>query len=438
LRLFCDGLEVSNTGRMARWPLVRPGALMGARAGATFPADNPAEGMAPALAEGTGMFLRTILAVKAIALIMALLWGGPAWAQEIVIGHFGSMTGATATFGVSTDEGIRLAVDEINAAGGVLGQRIRLVTEDDQSRPEEAVTAVQKLINQDRVVALLGEVASSRSLAAAPVAQRARIPMLSPSSTNPKVTQVGDFIFRCCFIDPFQGAAIANFAMKHEGGPKATRLAILYDIKNDYSIGLREFFTKTVLANGGQIVADESYGEGDREFKAQLTKIKAANPQVIFVPGYYTEAALICRQARELGIAAVLMGGDGWDSDKLFEIGREAVNGYFFSNHYAPDEDRPEVQRFVQAYKQKYNGKVPDAMAILGYDAMKLLADAITRAGNTRGTAIRNALAATKDFPGASGRITMDAERNALKPIVIVRVDNGTFRFVASVQPDGK
>jgi branched-chain amino acid transport system substrate-binding protein len=356
-------------------------------------------------------------------------------ADEIVIGHFASMSGGTATFGISTDEGIHLAADEINANGGVLGKQVRVVTEDDQSKPEEAVTAVQKLINQDKIVALLGEVASSRSIAAAPVAQRARIPMLTPASTNPKVTQLGNYIFRACFIDPFQGAAMANFAMKDEKGPKARSFAILYDVKNDYSLGLREFFTNVVKSNGGEIVADEAYGEGDVDFKAQLTKIKNANPQAIYLPGYYTEAGLICRQARELGITVPLLGGDGWDSEKTFEIGRDAVTGCYFTNHYSPEEERPEVKKFVDSYKAKFGGKNPDAMAILGYDAMKLMADAMTRAGTTSGKAVRDALAATKNFAGASGSITIDKDRNAQKPIVILRIEGGRTHFVTSVKP---
>jgi branched-chain amino acid transport system substrate-binding protein len=376
--------------------------------------------------------LLTTLALAGGLLITTIATPAARAQDQIVIGHFASMTGGTATFGISTDEGIRLAVDEINSSGGVLGKQIAIVTEDDQSKPEEAVTAVQKLINQNRVVALLGEVASSRSMSAAPIAQRARIPMLSPASTNPEVTKKGNFIFRACFIDPFQGAAMANYAMKDLGHK---RFAILYDVKNDYSKGLRDFFTQTVKKNGGQIVADESYGEGDIDFKAQLTKIKNANPEAIYCPGYYTEAGLICTQARELGITIPLMGGDGWDSDKTFEIGRDAVNGCYFTNHYSPEETRPEVQTFVDAYKKKYAGKTPDAMAILGYDAMRLMADAMKRAGSTKGDDIRKALADTKDFPGASGRITIDKDRNAQKPIVILKIVNQQTDFVGSVQP---
>jgi branched-chain amino acid transport system substrate-binding protein len=362
---------------------------------------------------------------------------GPALvrAEDIVIGEYGSLTGGTATFGTSTDEGLRLALDQINAAGGVLGRQIRVVVEDDQSKPEVAVTAVQKLISEDHVSAVIGEVASSRSLAAAPVCQRARIPMLSPASTNPKVTQQGNYIFRSCFIDPFQGAAMANFAMTADNGPKAKKFAILYDVKNDYSVGLRKFFTDTVIKNGGRIVGDESYGEGDIDFKAQLTKIKNTNPDAIYVPGYYTEVGLICRQARDLGISVPLMGGDGWDSEKTFEIGRDAVNGCYFTNHYSPDENRPKVKEFVAAYKAKYNGKMPDAMAILGYDAMGLMADAIKRAGGTDGRQIRDALAKTKDFPGASGNITIDADRNAQKPIVVLKIQDGKTQFIGSVNP---
>ncbi len=371
-----------------------------------------------------------LIACLCVAFVVVV---SPARAQEeIVIGEFASMTGATATFGVSSDEGARLALDEINAAGGVLGKKLKLITEDDQSKTEEAVTTVQKLINQNRVVALIGEIASSRSIAAAPVAQRAKIPMLSPGSTNPKVTKVGSYVFRACFIDPFQGTVMANFAMNNL---KLKRLGVLYDVKNDYSVGLREFFIDAVKKNGGEIVSDESYGEGDPDFKAQLTKIKAQNPDGIYVPGYYQDVGLIARQARELGITVPLMGGDGWDSDKTTEIGGQSVEGCYFSNHYAADDQRPEVQKFIAAYKAKYNGKTPDAMAVLGYEAMGIMADAIKRAGGTDGKAIRDALATTKDFPGVSGKITIDKDRNASKPAVVVQIKDGKFAFVTNINP---
>ena len=356
--------------------------------------------------------------------------GGAAAAKDpIRVGHFASLTGDTATFGQSADRGIRMAVAEVNAAGGVLGRPIEVITEDDRSVTEEARTAAQKLIQRDQVVALLGEVASSRSLAAAPEAQRAGVPMISPASTNPKVTEVGDAIFRTCFIDPFQGAVMARFAFDDL---KARRVAILFDFKQDYSVGLADFFRKTFQQLGGQIVADERYTSGDIEFRAQLTTIRGANPDAIFVPGYYTEVGLIAKQARELGIRVPLLGGDGWDSEKTLEIGGAAVEGDYFSTHYAADSDDPQVAAFVRRY-QEQNGQVPDAMAALGYDAARILADALARAGKTDGPALRDAIASTKDFAGVTGRITIDPSRNAVKDAVVLKIDNGRFRYHRTV-----
>lgn len=349
--------------------------------------------------------------------------------EPIRIGHFASLTGDTATFGRSTDDGIRLAVDEINAAGGVLGRPLEVISEDDRSVTEEARTAAQKLIQRDHVVALLGEVASSRSLAAAPEAQRAGVPMISPASTNPKVTEVGDYVFRTCFIDPFQGAVMARFAFEDL---KARRVAVLSDFKQDYSVGLADFFRKTFQELGGQIVADERYTSGDIEFRAQLTTIRAAEPDAVFVPGYYTEVGLIAKQARELGLDVPLLGGDGWDSTKTLEIGGDAVEGYYFSNHYAADSDSPKVRDFVERFEARYRA-APDAMAALGYDAAGILADAIRRAGTIEGAKLRDAIAATRDYDGVTGRITIDGERNARKDAVVLKIDGGRFRFFRSV-----
>ena len=358
---------------------------------------------------------------------------GNAAADEILIGHVASLTGDTATFGVSADEGIRLALDEINAAGGVLGKPVRVLTEDDRSLADEAKTVANKLITRDGVVAILGEIASSRSIAIAPVCEDNKIPMLSPGSTNPKVTQGYEYVFRNCFIDPFQGEAIGRFAVEQLG---ARRIAFLYPVNSDYGVGLRDFVAQTVQSAGAEVVANESYSEKqDVDFKGQLTKIKAANPDVIVVPGYYTEAGLIAKQARELGITVPLIGGDGWDSDQTIQIGGDAIEGCFFVNHYSADEDRPEVQKFVEGYKKKYGGKIPDAMAILAYDSMKIMADAIQRAGGTDGTKIRDALAATKDFPGASGVTTINAQHNADKAIVILEIKGGKFTYRSRVEP---
>jgi branched-chain amino acid transport system substrate-binding protein len=366
-------------------------------------------------------------------LLAVLLGGCQQHGDEIRIGEFGSLTGGTATFGTSSHEGVMLALDEINNDGGLLGKKVRVLTEDNQSKPEESVTAVLKLIKQDEVSAVIGEVASSRTLAAAPTCQANHVPLLSPASTNPKVTQVGDYVFRACFIDPFQGSTMAKFAVERL---KAKRIAILTDMKNDYSVGLAQFFRETAKKLGAEIVAEESYAEGDIEFKAQLTEIKAENPDVIYVPGYYTESALIARQARELGLTQPLLGADGWDSPKTVEIGGKAVEGVYITNHYSADDDRPVVQKFITDYKSKYGGKTPDAMAVLGYDAMRMMADAIKRAGSTDGPKIRDALAATKDFPGVSGNISIDAERNARKPIVIVQIRDGKYQFVEAITPD--
>jgi branched-chain amino acid transport system substrate-binding protein len=378
------------------------------------------------------MKVRLFVAAGAAALLAGLLaCGKGGGGKEIVIGEYGSLTGTTATFGQSTHNGIMQAFDEINAAGGLLGKKVKVLVEDDRSQPEEATTAVTKLINQNHVVAVLGEVSSSRSLAAAPICQANKIPMVSPSSTNPRVTQVGDYIFRVCFIDPFQAPVMAKFAANTL---KLKRVAILTDVRNDYSIGLQTFFRQSFKALGGEIVAEQSYSEGDSDFRAQLTQIKAANPEAIYVPGYYTEAATIARQARELGITVPLMGGDGWDSPKLFEIGGDALDGCYISNHYSMDDPSPAIQKFVAEYKRRY-GNSPDALAALGYDAARILSDAIKRADSTAGDKIRDALATVKDFPGVSGKITINADRNAVKPAVVLKIEKGKFHYVETVNP---
>lgn len=360
--------------------------------------------------------------------------------EPILIGHFGSLTGATATFGQSANKGIGMAIDAINASGGVLGKKLKVIVEDDQGKPEEAMTVVTKLINKDRVVALLGEIASSNSLAAAPVAQSNRIPMVSPGSTNPKVTEVGDYIFRVCFIDPFQGQVMAKFAFNTL---KVKKVAVLRDIKSDYSVGLANFFVEAFKGMGGEIVADESYSQGDKDFTAQLTGIKGTNPEAVFVPGYYTEVGLIARQARKLGIKVSLLGGDGWDSSKLWEIGGDALNGCYYSNHYSVDDPSPILQKFVADYKAKYAGtadSIPDAMAALGYDAALVLADAMKRAQSFRPDSIKMALAQTKGFMGVTGNTTLDEKRNAVKPAVVLEVvvddkGNGKNVFKETVSP---
>jgi branched-chain amino acid transport system substrate-binding protein len=354
-------------------------------------------------------------------------------AQDTVrIGEFASLTGKEAAFGQSSHKGTVLAIERLNAGGGLLGRKVELFTEDNQSKPGESTTAVRKLISRNRIVALLGEVASSRSLEAAPIAQGAHIPMVSPSSTNPEVTQRGPYIFRVCFIDPFQGAVLAKFAVN---SLHAHRVGVLSSVSSAYSVGLAKYFAEPYVAAGGVIAIAQKYSEGDKDFKAQLTAIRAAGVDAIFVPGYYTEAALIAKQARELGLTIPLFGGDGWEAPQLLEIGGTAVEGCYYSTHYSPEDPAPLVQQFVQAFKARWGGEMPDAMAALGYDSALMLADAIKRAGSTDGARIRDALAATKGFAGVTGTTSMDADRNASKAAVIVVIKDGRFQFLESVAP---
>ena len=351
-------------------------------------------------------------------------------ADEIVIGEFASLTGGSASFGQQSHKGTQLAIDEINAGGGLLGKQIKLITEDDQSTAGQPATIVQKFISQDKVVAVLGEVASSKSLEAAPICQQNKIPMISPASTNPKVTEVGDYIFRVCFIDPFQGTVMAKFAQSK--GWK--RVAVLTDVKQDYSVGLAKFFVEGFKKNVGEIVKEQSYSTGDKDFKAQLTSLKSLKPDAIFVPGYYGEVALIAKQAKLLGIKVPLLGGDGWVGDSLLKVAGNSLDGSYFSCHFSSDDQSPVVQGFVQKFKAK-NGFVPDDMAALGYDSAMILAAAIKKAGTTDGAKVRDAIAATKDHAGITGIITLDEQRNARKPAVILTIANGGFKFDQTVAP---
>lgn len=342
----------------------------------------------------------------------------------ILIGHFASMTGSEATFGQSTDNGIRLAIAERNAAidaGTLKGRKIELKTLDDRGQPQEAGTAVTRLITQDKVVAILGEVASGLSMAGGQVAQQYGVPMISPSSTNPAVTQIGDMIFRVCFLDEFQGKVVAKFAVEEL---QAKKVAILFDQGQPYSKGLADFFEKALKDLNGTVASRQAYDSANPDVSAQLSTIKQASPDAIFLPGYYTQAANIISQARKLGITVPFLGGDGWDSDSLEKIGGEAVQGSYYSNHYSPEEDRPEVKTFVEKYKAKH-GAAPDGLAALGYDAANLLFAAIDRSPSLSGKDLAAAIASTKAFPGVTGEITIDGNRDASKSAVIVKIDHG-------------
>jgi len=350
--------------------------------------------------------------------------------KEIKIGGVGPLTGEAATFGASTKNGYDMAVAEWNAKGGVLGKQVKMTFADDKGDPAEGATVFTKLIEQDKVSAIVGTVMSKVSLAGAPICQAAKIPMISPTSTNPKVTQVGDFIFRACFIDPFQGTVGAKFSFDEL---KAKKAACLFDVGNDYTKGLAEFFKAKFTALGGEVTGFEGHATGTTDFKAQLTKILATKPDVLYVSDYYNDVALIAKQARELGFKGPLVGGDGWDSPKLCEVGGPAINGCFFTNHYAKDDTRPIIQDFVAKYKAKYNAD-PDALACLAYDATYLMLDAVKRANSADGSAIRDALKAT-DMAVVSGQVKFDADRNPVKSAVVIEIKDGKFVYRASVNP---
>lgn len=374
-----------------------------------------------------GAIARVLAGVAAVA-AFALPGASPALAQgaenTITIGHYGSLTGPEATFGTSTSHGIRLAIERINAAGGVLGKQIVLKEYDTRGDQGETKLAVERLVKSDKVVAVIGEVASSLSLVGGPVCQEAGVPMVTPSSTNPKVTQVGDFVFRVCYLDPFQGYAGAKFAREDL---KAKTAAVLIDQSQAYSKGLGLAFAESFEKTGGKVVTTQSYNRGAQDFTAQLTSIRTAKPDVIYIPGYYTDVGNIALQVRKLGMTQPMLGGDGWDSSQLAEIAKDAIEGSYFTNHSAPDQPDPAVQSFIKAYQAAHKS-TPDSLAALGFDAANILFDAITRAKGTQGRAIRDSLAATKDFKGVTGTITIDANRDARKSAVVIEM----------AVPDGK
>ncbi|HXD32792.1 MAG TPA: ABC transporter substrate-binding protein [Pyrinomonadaceae bacterium] len=358
--------------------------------------------------------------------------GGPTdTSGPILVGYYGDLSGRTSNFGQSAKKGVEMAIAEVNGSGGVLGRQIKLVAEDDEGRPERATTVVTKLIDQDKVIALLGETTSGNTLAAAPKAQTAKVPMISPAATNPAVTEVGDYIFRVCFIDPFQGEVMAKFAANTL---KAKTAAIMLDFNSPYSRGLTQYFEKSFTKLGGTVLDRQAYTQGDRDYKGQLTAIRSHNPDVIYVPGYYGEVGVIAKQAQQLGIKKPLLGGDGWDASQLWELGGDALDGDYISNHYSVDDPAPAIQKFVAAYKGRYE-IVPDAVAALGYDAMMLLAESMKRAGTTSGPQLRDAIAQTKNYPGVTGTITIDEQRNAVKPAVVLKLLQQKYVYMETIQP---
>jgi branched-chain amino acid transport system substrate-binding protein len=352
-------------------------------------------------------------------------------AATIKVGEVDPLTGGVSQFGIGCHQGFVLAFEQINAQGGILGQTIELVTEDDQSKPGQSATAVRKLITQDKVIAILGDATSSATLESAPIAQTNKIPMITPTATNPRITEVGDFIFRVCFLDEFQGRVLARFAREKL---KAQRIFTLTDVKQDYSVDLLQFFKDEFTKLGGTIVGEQSYSTGDIDFRAQLTPIRGTKPDAVYVPGYYQEVALIVRQGRQIGLMMPFIGCDGWADQALLTIGGKAMEGCYFTNHFSPEDQSPIVKSFVEKYQGKY-GALPDTFSALGYDAARLLADAIQQAGSSDSQAVRDAIAKTAGFQGVTGQISLDANRNASKPGLVVTVKGGKFEIAEKIEP---
>jgi len=381
------------------------------------------------------MFKKKACLVLSMAMTVGLLAGcGAKTASttgDIKIGVVLPLTGTVSSFGKSGQNGIKLLEDQVNKAGGINGRKIKFLFEDDEGKPDTATTVGTKLISEDNVVAIVGPLTSGSCIALGPIATQSKVPMITGSGTNPDVTKKGgEYVYRACFIDPFQGTVISKFASTDL---KAKTAAILYDNGNDYSKGLAEFFEKGFIASGGKIVAKETYATNDKDFKAQLTKIKPTNPDVILLPDYYGTVGNIAKQARAIDIKVPLLGGDGWDSSELFKVGGTAVNNCYISDHYSADDTSKLVVAFQKEYKAKYNLKA-DAMAVLNYDAAKIMVEAIKVSGKTDGPSIKAALAKT-NLEVVSGKVSFDKNRDAIKGAVILKVDNGKFNFVKKLIP---
>jgi branched-chain amino acid transport system substrate-binding protein len=360
-----------------------------------------------------------------------LAWTVQSSFGEIKIGAVTCLTGALSTFGVSSIQGAKMAVEEINAAGGTLGQPIQLIVEDNGSKAGETATILRKFISQDKVVAVLGGLTSSSTMEGAPLAQAAKLPLLTPSATNIAVTKVGNYIFRSCFIDPFTGQMMARFALDRL---QAKQAIVMTDVKQDYSVGVTDAIRLYFSQGGAKILSALSYSSGDTDFRTQLTAVRMAHPEVVFLPGYYTEAALILLQAKQLGIRCPFVGGEGWDSPTLVQVAGKAADGNYYTDHFSAADSDPEVQKFVQTYRAKY-ATLPDALAALWYDGARLLTQAVQRAGSTDPEKVREALAATRNFDGVTGRISIDDNRNASKPGVILEIVNGEPKMVQQITP---
>ena len=386
--------------------------------------------------------MRKVLSVACIGMLLATALTGCGGDKKgsgdtIKIGGNLEMTGGSASYGKSAQNGIKLAIDAANANGGVLGKKIEFVVADNKSEAAEATNAMQKLIAQDKVIAVIGPNLSSASIAATSINTSAKVLAITPMGTNPNVTvdkdgKTKDFMFRACFIDPFQGTVMATFA---KDKVNAKNVAILVVNSSDYAKGLAQFFKEAFTKGGGKIVAEESYLQKDTDFKATLTKIKASNPDMIYVPGYYQEVGMIVKQAREMGLNVPMAGGDGWDSAKLPEIaGKAALNNTYFSSLYSPDDDSKLNKDFVAAYQKAYNEK-PDVFAALAYDSALLVINAIKSANALDTVKIKDAMAKTAGFSGVSGNVTFNEQHNPVKSAVIIEYKDGAQVFKTKINP---
>lgn len=358
--------------------------------------------------------------------------------NSIKVGVNLELSGNVASYGESMEKGIDLAVDEINKKGGIDGKKLDVVKVDNKSDAAEATNGAIKLTSQDKVTAIIGAATSGDTVAQAQIANDTKTPIITPGGTSPNVTvndkgQVNEYVFRTTFIDPFQGTVAANFAADNL---KVKNAAIYFDSASDYSKGVAASFKKTFEAAGGKVVSNEAYVGKDTDFRATLTRIKAKNPEFIFIPGYYEEVGLIIKQARELGITVPFMGADGWDSPKLVELaGADALNNTYLTNHYSSEDPDKKVQDFVTKFKDKNGGSAPNAFNALGYDTVYLLKDAIERAGSTDSTKIKDALAKTKDLSLVTGVYTIDKNHHPIKSATVLEYKDGKQVFNTKVNP---
>jgi branched-chain amino acid transport system substrate-binding protein len=354
-----------------------------------------------------------------------------AQSENIKLGVFGDYTGQTSSFGVSTFSGIKMAVEEINASGGIKGRKIEISIQNDDGKPENTLSVVTKLIEEEKVDFLIGSPTSTNSLIAAALAQKAKIPMITPTATNPKVTEIGDYIFRACFVDSVQGEVMAKFAFETL---KIRRIALIVDLSSDYSKGLTDSFTTAFKKLGGSIVSRQFYNQNEEDFGQLVQTVKKTKPQAIYISGYYNQVAEIALETQSQKLKTIFLGGDGWDSPNLLDIAKKSLDNSYFTNHFATSEPSDVVQNFVTRYKKLYNLD-PDSFAALGYDSVNMLADALNRADSIDKKVVRDSLATTQEFVGVTGKISFDSNRNAKKPVYLLKIGGGKFIYNSTILP---